>query len=259
MDKLLQPESIIENWPKWGAGLRSRPVLLNELSGGRSNRTFLLNSDIGKLALRINGSGSLLPGASRHNEISIWQEASKQGIAPPLVFVDAQNQYLISSYIENELPPEPQLNPSCVDQAFSLLERCHQLDIKAPSINYADHIEGYRRMIESREKSPNPTLIRQHEPMLLLLESLVGSNTSTGICHHDPVIANFIGAPQRLYLTDWEYAANGLHIMDYAALATEWQLEDSAVLERVDIEPGLLIKARKLYRYLCMLWNEATT
>ncbi len=172
MDKLLQPESIIENWPKWGVGLRSRPVLLNELSGGRSNRSFLLNSDIGKLALRITGTDSLLPGASRHNEISIWQEASKQGIAPPLVFVGAQNQYLISSYIKNELPPEPQLNPSCVDQAFSLLERCHQLDMTAPSINYADHIEGYRRMIESREKSPNPTLIRQHEPMLLLLESL---------------------------------------------------------------------------------------
>ncbi len=93
--------------------------LSDELSGGRSNRSFLLNSDIGKLVLRINGTGSLLPGAGRDNEIRIWQEASKQGIAPPLVFVDSKNQYLVSTYIKNELPPQPQLNPACVDQAFN--------------------------------------------------------------------------------------------------------------------------------------------
>ena len=93
--------------------------------------------------------------------------------------------------------------------------------------------------------------------MQSVLESLL-QNTPTGLCHHDPVTANFIGNPCHLYLTDWEYAAIGLQIMDYAALATEWRLDNATVLERTNIEPGLLIEATALYRYLCLLWNEAT-
>jgi len=259
MVKLLQPESTIDSWSDWSTGLHSRPVLLDELSGGRSNRSFLLHSDIGKLVLRINGTGSLLPGAGRDNEISIWHEASKQGIAPPLVFVDSKNQYLVSTYIHNELPPQPQLNPACVDQAFTLLDRCHQLDINAPTINYFDHIEHYWRIIESGNKSSSPTLINQRKPMQLLLESLLNSNTPSGLCHHDPVIANFVGTPDRLYLIDWEYASNGLQIMDYAAMATEWKLDDATVLEGTNFEPGLLIKAKQLYGYLCLLWENAIT
>ena len=259
MARSLQPEYIIESWSEWGAGLRSRPVLVSELGGGRSNRSYLLNSDIGRLVLRINGVGSLLPGVSRDNETRIWQEASSQGIAPPLVFVDAQNRYLVSRFVKNELPPKPQIDPACIEQALSLLDRTHQLDINAPRINYFDHIEHYWRLIESREKSPNPALIQQRKPMQLLLESIFASNPETGLCHHDPVIANFVGNQERLYLIDWEYAAAGIQIMDYAALATEWQLHDSTVLEGSKYEPELLEEAKALYRYLCLLWENTRT
>lgn len=257
MARPLQPEAIIGSWPEWGAGLRSRPVLLSELGGGRSNRSYLLDSDIGKLVLRINGAGSLLPGTSGGNELRIWREASKQGIAPALLFVDAENRFLVSSHVKNELPPDPQLNPACIEQAFSLLDRTHKLDINAPEINYSDHVEHYWRIIETGDKTPSPTLIQQREQMQSLLASLLASRTPTGLCHHDPVKANFVGSPERLYLVDWEYAAKGLQIMDYAALATEWQLDDATVLEHKRFNPGLLASARRLYQYLCLLWEEA--
>jgi thiamine kinase-like enzyme len=133
------------------------------------------------------------------------------------------------------------------------------MDIKAPAINYFDHIEHYWRIIEAGNKSPGPGLNKLREPMLLLLESLLSCNTATGLCHHDPVIANFVGTPERLYLIDWEYASYGLQIMDYAALAHEWQLDDSVVSQHTAIEPGLLMMAKELYKYLCLLWNEAIT
>jgi thiamine kinase len=258
-DKSLQPENAINSWSQWGAGLGSRPVLSGELSGGRSNQSYLLDSDIGKLVLRINGTGSLLPGSSRNNEIKIWQAASKQGTAPPLLYVDTQNQYLVSVYIHNELPPQPQHNTACVDQAFKLLEACHQLDVNAPTINYLSHIEHYWQIIETRDQPPDPALISQRKPMHSTLELLLKSNTSTGLCHHDPVIANFVGAPNRLYLIDWEYAANGLQIMDYAALATEWKIDDANILTRTSFDPKPLTMAKALYEYLCSLWEAATT
>lgn len=254
----LQPESALNSWGQWSAELHSRPVILETLNGGRSNRSFLLDSDLGKLVLRINGTSSLLPGADRSNEINIWQAAAQQGIAPPLLFVDPQNQYLVSTYIHNDLPKQPQFNAAFVDQAFNLLDRCHQLDINTSTINYFSHIEHYWQIIESNNKRPSTVLSQQREPMQSTLKKLINANTPTGLCHHDPVIANFVGTPARLYLIDWEYAANGLQIMDYAAFATEWQIDDSTVLERTQFEPELLTKAKVLYQYLRLLWEDAT-
>jgi len=233
--------------------------VLSTLDGGRSNRSFLLDSDIGRLVLRINGAGSLLPGARRTNETGIWQAASNRGIAPPLLFVDQQNQFLVSTYIDNKLPENPQHDAACVEHAIKLLQACHQLEVKASTIDYFKHIEHYWQLIEAGNRPPNPVLNKQRKPMHALLESLISSNTPTGLCHHDPVIENFVGSPDHLYLIDWEYAAIGLQIMDYAALATEWEIDDSTVLERTKLKPESFTKAKALYEYLCALWEEANT
>ena len=256
MAKSLLPENALIHWRQWSDGLSSRPVLVDTLNGGRSNRSFLLDSDLGKLVLRINGAGALLPGTERHDEITIWRAASQRGIAPPLVFVDTRNRYLVSTYIDNGLPQHPQTNPAVIDHAFKLLEGCHQLNINASQIDYFNHIEHYWQLIEAGNHPPEPSLVEQRQPMQQVLESLIHSNTPTGLCHHDPVIQNFVGSPERLYLIDWEYAAIGLQIMDYAALATEWEIDDATMRRRTGIDPGLLTDAKAIYAYLHALWQE---
>jgi thiamine kinase-like enzyme len=91
-----------------------------------------------------------------------------------------------------------------------------------------------------------------------LLDSPLFKHAETGLCHHDPIMANFVGGPDRLYLIDWEYAAKGLLVMDYAALAIEWKIEDNIILTNSGIDPELLTKAKKLYTYLSKLWQQAT-
>ncbi len=70
--------------------------------------------------------------------------------------------------------------------------------------------------------------------------------------------ANFVGTPGRLYLIDWEYAATGLQIMDYAAFATEWQMDDATLLAKTGCDPEHFNMARTLYQYLCSLWDAAS-
>ena len=250
------PENTLTDWRQWSRGLSTKPLLSRELNGGLSNQSYLLQSDIGQLVLRINGKSSLLPGANRNDEINIWKAADKQSIAPALIFADPEHRYLVSKYINNKLPPQPQLNTAVVDQAFSLLESCHQLDVKASSINYFNHIEHYWQIIEAKNQPINAGLSQQRKPIEQTLDSLLKSNTPTGICHHDPVTANFVGTPDRLYLIDWEYASTGLQIMDYAALAIEWQIDDATMHEQTGIEPGLLTDAKAIYAYLRALWQE---
>ena len=250
--KLLLPETALDSWQQWNGELRSRPVILGPLSGGRSNHSFLLDSDGYRMVLRLNGTDALLPGANRSTETTIWQAASEAGIAPPLLHVDKQNRFLISTYINNSLSPRP--DEEFVDQAFSLLKQCHQLKVVAPTINYANHIEQYWKILENKTHLLNTDLAEQREPMRELLEALINSGTPTCLCHHDPVVANFVGNANRLYLIDWEYAAHGLQVMDYAALSFEWGIDDAVVIERTGVELELLVMAKNFYKYLCALW-----
>lgn len=254
----LLPESAIDEWRHWSAGLGSRPVVLGTLSGGRSNRSFLLDSDIGRLVLRINGAGSFLPCSDRSHEAGVWRTASEHGIAPPLVHADRQNRFLVSAYIESTLPASPISDIAIINEALAVLKTCHQLQVSAPAIDYAAHIERYWQIIETGKRPPDPLLRQQRIPMQALLESLLHSNTPTGLCHHDPVVENFVGSPGRLYLIDWEYAATGLQIMDYAAFATEWQIDDTTIQAKTRFEPEHLEMAKALYKYLCSLWHAAT-
>ena len=256
---MLLPETAIDSWRQWDGGFRTRPVILGSLSGGRSNRSFLLESDGKKLVLRLNSTDSSLAGISRNIERDIWKAASQQGIAPPLLFADKNNRFLVSPYIDNSLPSQPPFDKAFTRQAFELLKRCHRLDVDAPAIDYFSHVEHYWQIIENKGQLSNRSLTDQHGPMQSTLESLIASNPPTGLCHHDPVVANFVGDTDRLYLVDWEYAARGLVVMDYAALGIEWGMDKEMVLAQTGLEPDLLARAGEVYRYLCDLWQEATS
>jgi len=210
------------------------------------------------MVLRLNRADALLPGSNRASEIEIWQAASDQGIAPSLLHVDENNRYLVSTYIETTLPEQPQLDEGLIGQVFGLLKRCHRLDIEVTCIDYMGHIEQYWEIIESNNRISNPGLRELRQGMQVMLEDLLNSDTPTGLCHHDPVIANFVGSTERLYLIDWEYAAQGLLVMDYAALGIEWGIDDATMVARSGMEPGLLEMAKSLYCYMCDLWGEVT-
>jgi thiamine kinase-like enzyme len=148
------------------------------------------------------------------------------------------------------------LNEAFINQAFDLLSRCHKLKVNAPTISYAGHIEHYWNILEVKNTLSSPSLFEQKEHMELVLKSLIDSGTSTGLCHHDPVGSNFVGSREKLYLIDWEYAARGLLVMDYAALGIEWGIDDDTVVAQTGIAHELLVMAKMLYGYICYLWEE---
>ncbi len=254
----MRPETAIASWQQWHGDLPVKPEIVGQLDGGRSNRNYLLKSGNQKLVLRLNGSNTLLPGSNRGSETNIWRAASAAGLAPPLLYTDEQQGILISRYIEDNLPSQPAANKLIIDQAFTLLRRCHQLQVDAHSLDLAEHIQQYWQLIEAKGRPADQRLLKQRIPMQDLLDSSHFKDAETGLCHHDPIMANFVGSPDRLYLIDWEYAANGLLVMDYAALAVEWSIDEELVIAWSGVDPELLTKAKKLYTYLCNLWKQAT-
>ena len=204
------------------------------------------------MVLRINGADSLLPEGERSSEVTIWKEAAQQGIAPPLLYADEKSGFLVSPYIHTPSPIDRQFE----DQAYDLISRCHHLQVDVASINYARHIDQYWENIETHNKLQQTALIDQREPMREILETLINGGAEMGLCHHDPIPLNFVGDHDGLYLIDWEYAARGLLVMDYAAFALEWGIDDTSMQAHFDVTTELLEMAKTLYTYMCALWEE---
>ena len=168
----MQPETALNSWREWHIKLHTKPVILGPMSGGRSNRSFLLDSDGTKMVLRLNGTDTVLPGANRHNEAVIWKTASDAGIAPPLLYVNEKSGFLVDTHIDNKVPSQAPMSELYVDQAIELLKRCHQLEFNGPVVDYSRHIEHYWQLIESKTKTVNPALKQQRKPCRYYLSNL---------------------------------------------------------------------------------------
>jgi thiamine kinase-like enzyme len=255
----LEPDNILDGWRDWDIPPSARPTIVRELSGGRSNHSFLLDAAGERMVLRINVAEATLPGNGRSHETAIWRAASEASIAPPLLHADPSGVFLVSAYIESDLPARPQDDPALARKALGLLQRCHCLEVDAPIIDYSSYIESYWRPIEANGLMVAPELWEQRKAMHSMIEEITGGGMATVLCHHDPVIENFVGTHERLYLLDWEYAARGLAVMDYAAAGVEWELDDGILVEQTGAESYSLTKAKAVYRYLCDLWEVVNT
>ena len=154
----------LDTWQSWDCGLTSRPTLVNELTGGQTNRSFLLDADGVRLVMRVNAPAERFPGVDRAREVRIWCAASDAGIAPSLVFVDPEERFIVTEYIDGQALNPSQLDDSLTDRLFDLLASVHDLDVDAPALDYALYIRVNWQMIESGLGLHNPGLERQREP-----------------------------------------------------------------------------------------------
>lgn len=251
----MQIEAILDTWQNWDIPPGVRPRIIRPLGGGRSNRSFLIVSGEAHMVLRVNATDELLPGRERDTETRSWRAASAAGVAPMLLHSELDKGFLVSAYIENNLPGHPAKDMNLAHKALELLQACHRLDVDIPAIDYMAHVDAYRQIIEDRNLVTEPSLEAEHDPARLVLKELLKSEAPTTLCHHDPVQENFVGGPGKMYLIDWEYAARGLRALDYAAFAREWGLDDATIATRSGIDIQLLSMAGRFYRYQCRLWE----
>ena len=250
----MKPEAALNNWQAWSCPLRSRPVIVTELAGGRTNRSYLLEAGGARLVMRLNTPGDALPGVDRAREIRIWQAASQAGLAPTVLHSDEQAGMLVTEYIEGTAPDLSDVNSALIDRLVDLLSSVHALDIEVTAIDYAAHIEEFWRIIETRQPQRNE-IWQQRAAVQALVTEFTAATSEVGLCHHDPTRSNFVGRNNQLYLLDWEYAAHGPVVMDFAALSIEWGIDDAEMIRRVALDPALLDTAKTIYQYICQLWT----
>lgn len=251
--------AIFKEHAAWGLAGVSEPRLVSELVGGLTNQSFLIELAGSLYVLRLFAENTLQLNINRRAEFTIATLAAEHSLAALPVYIDPNERYSLSEYIEGDL-----LGLSTWDQTSRLqqlalsLKNLHAINItiKLPQLNITDKAESYWQAIE--ERSSRASLL-VYKPQLQTLFSQQPGQAEEVLCHNDLVLENMIVTGQGLRLIDWEYAAVGNPYFDLATVILNQQLSPhdeqcflAAYSDQLDTET--ITQAKQQVRYLEWLW-----
>lgn len=206
MNDPLNPIKALAQVPGWDP----HAAKIEELEGGLSNRTYRVSYGHEQFALRLDLEASDVPSADRTCELSILAAAFRVGIAPELVFADAEAGILLTRFLpgrawcDEDIASERQLL-----RLAELLHAVHELPACGKPVDYVSEAAAYETFFTRRQEL--------HAFASRCIE-VVRSTPDPGVkvcCHNDIVASNVIDDGS-LKLIDWEYARDNDPLFDVA-------------------------------------------
>ena len=256
----LIPAAALARVPGCEAG--RRPDAIAVLHGGTVNSSFRVDTRAGRFVLRLNAAEGGLLGANHEREAQLQRAAAQSGLAPPLIYADSAQGFIITKYIDGRAWEASDLaRPEALRWLGARLRALH--DIVAPVVAPFDLgalLRGYcARLTEAApaERALFASLLQQSEATLAVC---AGGGRSATIVHNDLHHSNLIEA-DRLYLIDWEYAAVADPLFDLACVLAYYPqaqphaqdlLDAAGLAEAASI--AVLMAASSLFVLLSFLW-----
>jgi thiamine kinase-like enzyme len=216
--------------------LAGRELTLTALSGGITNRNFLVTVDgaADRYVIRLAGNDTHLLGISREVEYAATVAAAGVGVGPEVAAFIRPEGYLVTRFIEGDPVPLTAIHDATMlARVADSLRRVHD-GPAIPGLFVPFRLgEAYRALAVERGVAIPPeyelaaAIIRRIE--LAILSSPVALRP----CHDDLLNANFIDDGSRIRIVDWEYAGMGDPFFDLGNFSINHELtpdEDEALL-----------------------------
>lgn len=211
VEALLQ--QALSGWQDWAVPVETKPIVIEALSGGLTNRSFLVESGIYRAVVRINAENSQSLGIDRRREIEIRAQLQPMGCVPRTLF--ASEESLVSEYISGRCWQAADLkNKINLKKISILLKRIQGVSLPEKIIkrNYLAYCQSYiQQLPRSVQRLEQPFI----DELLETAHTIDQGNWVPVISHHDLVPENIIESGDRLFLLDWEYAAYGHPAIDF--------------------------------------------
>ena len=207
-------------WP--GRGAR-----FEVLGGGITNHNLKVDVDGERLVLRVAGARTNLLGIDRSVELAATEAAASAGIGPDVVAFVEPEGWLVTRFIEGEIPPvERMREPDLLLRVATALRAFHDGPAIPGTFNSFRVVESYRdTALEHGGRVPD-AFAWAHE-IAARIEARRAANASAP-CHNDLLNANFLDDGERLRIVDWEYAGMGDRFFDLANFSINHELDDDA-------------------------------
>ena len=245
------------DWRRWAA---TQPAVIRQLLGGLTNHSYLINADNRLLVLRKNAANSNALNLNRKAEARALSHATKAGLCPPLVYIDPQQQYLVSDYIGDHTWSANTAND--LAQLAELLRRIHKLTRIQTSLIIEEKITFYLSAI--RDHAEFSDQLKALRPDIQAhINKARELNRGDVLCHNDLLASNLIHRNNSLIAIDWEYAAMGDAYFELAVIieGNKLDAEQQQTLLTKYLDRPLaqrdwqrLHHWKIIYAYLCVLW-----
>jgi thiamine kinase-like enzyme len=202
------PESVLDGIPEW------RGAAYRELSGGLTNRTWLVEQDGQRAVLKIDQGTREVPFNSRRDEARIQKAAVAAGLANNVLFVS--DTVLMTEYVDGIVWSLDCLEDNAnLDKLAAALRKLHSLPLTGRTFDALGAAREYIRRLGNANGQEIAACLRKIKAGPL--------PHNLCCCHNDLVVANILNTPETRFL-DWEYACDNDPFFDLATIVAHHKL-----------------------------------
>lgn len=203
--------------------------MVSFLTGGLTNRNYLVEADGRQFVLRIGGENTSQLGIDRAQEHRCAKAVAAAGVGPEVVaFLPAHNalvtRYVAGRVLQAGSPPDT-LQLRRIARAVRAVHEC----VPPPGLKTFSPFETVRSYfsLAQTEGVVFPGSMAAALTLLDRIEKSLPSITRPRLCHNDLLPSNFIDAGLDLRIIDWEYGGLGDPFFDLGNLAVNHNLTEA--------------------------------
>jgi thiamine kinase-like enzyme len=192
--------------------LAGRELVLTALSGGITNRNFLVTAQDrrDRWVIRLAGNDTHLLGISREVEHAATVAAAGVGVGPEVTAFIRPEGYLVTRFIEGSPVPFEQVRePETIARIADSLRRIHQGPAIPGLFVPLRIVEAYRALAMARGVGIPPAYEVAAAIGRRIEVACLADPVELRPCHNDLLNGNFIDDGARIRIVDWEYAGMG--------------------------------------------------
>ncbi len=199
---------------------------IDELKGGLTNRTYHIRQGDRACVLRLDSGQESVFQFDRSCELSILESAGSSGLAPAVIYSNAEAGILVTEFLPGRAWEEADISvPANLEKLAALLRDVHALPKSGHRTDMVAVAETYEAYLEKRHG------LHSFATHCVEVIRSVPMNDDVTCCHNDIVAANVIQG-SGLKLIDWEFASDNDPMFDLASAIGFHNLEkeQSAIL-----------------------------
>lgn len=204
------PEIVLASIPGWEA------ATCTALSGGLTNRTWLVEDSGRRAVLKIDAEPRSAPYNSRTQEAQVQSTAASNGLANPVLYV-TETVYM-TEYLEGTVWTRAVLDDDAnLVRLARALRKLHSLPLTGRTFDAVSAARDYASRIRDVDVDTVRDCIRVIESLPL--------PRNLCCCHNDLVVGNVIAVPDIRFL-DWEYACDNDPFFDIATVVAHHRMSE---------------------------------
>jgi thiamine kinase-like enzyme len=207
-------EGVVRRVPAWSRGV----VHVRPLSGGLTNRNYVVEFEGDEYVVRIPGERTNLLGIDRRQEAEASRRAAELGIGPPVMGelpgVGTQITQLVPGRHLDEIAFVARLA-----DVVDVLRRFHDSGPLAGQFPIHRVVEWHARDASSHGAIPPAAYERLHQESRHIEAAFAASPMEPRPCHNDLLPSNVLFDVDRVWLLDYEYAGMNDVFFDLANLS----------------------------------------